>query len=199
MRKIFSILLKPKTKYEYKSPAKPLPHKDPQSHAKIGGHKIGEDERPVTAKVPSKAKPAADVTATTPVVNDTTNNKVTTTTTTSTPPKTIDFPSSLAATTIVSAATTTTSKPSTTLRSDGPVRTLSNDERKLIKSKQNDAIEYLKQRAGFKLDALEKSSTNTTTTKKELKAREKQAEKVRIFFKQIVKKKEWSLLPERSV
>ena len=40
-------------------------------------------------------------------------------------------------------------------------------------------------RSRFKLDALEKSSTNTTTTKKELKAREKQAEKVIIVFKLI--------------
>lgn len=173
-------LIKPKTKFEYKPPAKPLPHKDPQSHAKIGGHKIGEnDERPVTAPVPSKSAAVVTTVTTPATVSD--HNKITATTTTTAaaqPPKTIDFPSSLAATTIVTSAATKSPQQASPTKSDALVRTLSNDERKLIKSKQNDAIEYLKQRAGFKLDALEKASTSSTTTKKELKAREKQAEKV---------------------
>lgn len=177
------------TKYEYKPPEKPLPHKDPLKTARIGKHKIGdEDERPVSAPAAVKASstiaaPATVTTAPSVAVtnnNVAANNEVKKAADESSKPKTIDFPSSFAPSLApATTATTTTTVKTTTAKSDGPVRTLTNDERKLIKSKQSEAIEYLKQQAGFRLEALEKASTNTTTNKKELKAREKQAEKVK--------------------
>lgn len=135
-----------------------MPHKDPTQNAKIGMHKIGDEEPVIVAARPTTS---AAVTTTTTTVQKTTT--------------TIELPTSVAVD--VSAATAAKKPPS-----DGTVKKLSAEERKLLKSKQSDAIEYLKSRSGFKLDALEKSSAPATNTKKELKAREKQADKVNYDF-----------------
>lgn len=142
-----------------------MPHKDPTQTAKIGMHKIGDEEPVIVA-----ARPTTSAAATTTTTTTTTVQKTTTT---------IELPTSVAVDVSAAAA----KKPP----SDDTVKKLSAEERKLLKSKQSDAIEYLKSRSGFKLDALEKSSTPATNTKKELKAREKQAEKVNYdFYKQYI-------------
>lgn len=168
-------------KFEYKSPSPPLPHKDPTTNARIGSHLIGDandEQRPVSVTVTK-----ATITTSPQVVDG--GQKVIvspseTTTVSVDKPKTIDFPSSFSPS--VAPTTTKTSEVRPV-----KVRELTSEDRKLLKTKQKDAVEYLKQRAGFKLELLEKSSTNATTTKKELKAREKQAEKVSLVISYKIK------------
>ena len=57
------------------------------------------------------------------------------------------------------------------------VITLSNEDKKLLKAKRNEICEYLKQRSGYKLDQLIEQ-TSQATSKKELKAKEKLADKL---------------------
>ncbi|RNA34599.1 hypothetical protein BpHYR1_014174 [Brachionus plicatilis] len=54
---------------------------------------------------------------------------------------------------------------------------LSSEDKKLLKAKRNEICEYLKQRSGYKLEQLAQS-TSQTSSKKELKAKEKMADKL---------------------